>query len=229
MSSILSASTESLERALRDDADSPLQDILDNRQGLLRLFSAEKIDAFLVGANDLIESQKELADEQLLAQEAPEELEFLRNLELLLREAGPIDPEAISGVEGLQDVAGQPEGSIERFIARIREALVADLQGVPLPEEERADLVSDLEQVFESLNILPETADAFVQQLETALTNATFRLDPEVQASLESIEISTEEAAAYLKSLEEFLREAGRPGGSDPGEWSVRLKRLRTE
>ena len=202
--SLLSSDAESVERLIRAQEDTPLQDYLDNRQAIVRLFSAEKIDAFIVAGTDLAEAQKRQIDEQALARSAPDELTFLDNLELLLREAGPIDPSQLPpGIEGLFDEQGLFQG-LDSFIDRIRDALVADVQGNPLSEDARADLISDLEVVFQSLDILPETANAFSTQLAAALDGSL--ADLQVEATLDpdaTVGVDTTDETVSIEDLPE--------------------------
>ena len=181
VSSILNASTESLERALRDDADSPLQDILDNRQGLLRLFSAEKIDAFLVGANDLIQDQRELARQQR-------------------REQDP-DFAFIDDLRSLLEVAEVPEEERSTLLDRFEEALERDFIG----QEDRNELVEALADVFDRFNINADVGDSFTSRFADLLP------------VWDDIRLSSEESAAYLRELRDFLLAQGVPEASiDP-------------
>jgi len=187
---LLQTDAETVERLIRAAEDTPLQDYIDNRQALIRLFSAEQTAEFVAAGNELAEAIKRQTEEQVLAREAPDELTFLDNLELLLRQAGPIDPAdtRLLDIEGLFDEQGVFQG-LESFITRIREALVADIQGQPLPEAERADLISDFNVLADALNILPETADIFSTQLTAALDGSLADLevgvDPEARVGVE--------------------------------------------
>ena len=224
--SLLSSDAETVERFLRAAEDTPLQDYLDNRQAIIRIFSAEKIDAFIVAGTDLAEAQKRQIEEQVLARSAQDELTLLDNLELLLREAGPIDPgdTRLLDVQGLFDEQGVFQG-LEGFVDRIREALVADVQEQPVSEAERADIVSDFNVLADALNILPETADAFSTQLAAALHGSLAdlevmtTLDPEAEAGLKDdaeagIDPDAEvpvEAKTFIDNLRTFFQSSGLP------------------
>ena len=184
LSSVLALDRESQE-ALRNwpemKGDSPLQDILDNRQGLLRLFSAEKIDAFLVGANDLIEDQQELARRQR-------------------REQDP-DFAFIDDLRSLLEVAEVPEEERSTLLDRFEEALERDFIG----QEDRNELVEALADVFDRFNINADVGDSFTSRFADLLP------------VWDDIRLSSEESAAYLRELRDFLLAQGVPEASiDP-------------
>ena len=160
------------------NADSPLQDILDNRQGLLRLFSAEKIDAFLVGANDLIQDQQELARRQR-------------------REQDP-DFAFIDDLRSLLEVAEVPEEERSTLLDRFEEALGRDSIG----QEDRNELVEALADVFDRFNINADVGDSFTSRFADLLP------------VWDDIRLSSEESAAYLRELRDFLLAQGVPEAS---------------
>ena len=178
LSSVLALSRESqeeLSQLLREDEDSPLQDILNNRQGLLRLFSAEKIDAFLVGAQDLIEDQRELARRQRREQDP--DFAFIDDLRTLL------------------EVAEVPEEERTTLLDRFEEALGREFIG----QEGRNELVEALVDVFDRFNINTDVRDTFTSRFADLLP------------VWDDIRLSSEESAAYLRELRDFLLSQGVP------------------
>ncbi|MDE0685621.1 MAG: tape measure protein [Candidatus Poribacteria bacterium] len=150
VSALLRSEFDAVRQILRDDEDSPLQDFLDNRQGLLRLFSAERMEAFLVGTNELIGEQREF-----LRAQSPE-FAFVQDLERLF------------------DAAEIPEERTADFLEDLRQALFFTEDATEAQERQS---ITGLRRILTEADIIPDTITALIERL-TALFRAQEEAGP---------------------------------------------------
>ena len=230
LSSILGAGTEALQELLRNESDSPLREWLDTRQGILRLFAGEQTDAFLVGGTQENARRQRLVQEQQYQQglgpgpsaSVPRPVApstpvprgpagtFINDLRRILLAAEQESAGAVS-VE-----------AINQLLERLKVALTAE----SVTDASLRALIGSLTEVFDKLNILPETrdsftgrleqlvkvdtagqeipvnGDAFIMKLEAELAAAGIEITPEVRATLDKLSAAL---ADGVISPEEFV------------------------
>ena len=136
------ASLDVLRNSVRDAEDTPLANLLDNEQGLLRIFGAEQTAAFLVGASHLIREQEEFLRQQRRAQDP--------------------DFALVDDIRQLLTVAEVPEPEIEALLGQIDAALDREF----ISPELREQLVGSLSDVFDKYNINADVGEGFIARFD---------------------------------------------------------------
>ena len=142
---LMQSSVEDVKRLVAAQEDTPLQNWLDTRQGIIRLFAAEAQAAVAVGQKNLLDLQVEQIRQQRRASDP--DFAFLDDLRLLL------------------EVAEVPEKERLAFLKEISEALTSDFTD----QSSQAALIASIVEIFDKYQILPETRDAFTTRFAELL------------------------------------------------------------
>ena len=142
---LYASDADAVERLIQAQKDTPLENWIDTRQGIIRLFSAEQMQAFAVGASNLIAFQEEQIRQQRRLDDP--DFAFVDDLRLLLEAAEVPDAERL------------------KFLEDISNALKADFTD----QGSRNELISSLVSLFDKYQISAEARDTFTARFADLL------------------------------------------------------------